>query len=138
MCIDPKGPGLDGSPDRSVGEGEQRIPRRIRERASGLLRRPSHILSGNAQRRRTHLSCEIVWSQDPSDTADLLNDRPRSFFEQEILVNGVFIERGTEYCGAPERYEYELLLTVENIDHTWITMRIPRPMGSASVFTRTS
>lgn len=53
-------------------------------------------------------------------------------------MNGVFIERGTEYCGPPERYEYELLLAVENIDHTRTTMRISRPMGSASASTRTS
>lgn len=64
--------------------------------------------------------------------------RARFFEQQEILVNGVFIERGTEYCGPPERYEYELLLAVENIDHTRITMRISRPMGSASASTRTS
>lgn len=27
-------------------------------------------------------------------------------------------DQGDEYCGAPERHEYELYLAVENIDHT--------------------
>jgi hypothetical protein len=45
--------------------------------------------------------------------ADLLNDRVLPFFEQqEIPVNRVLTDRGTEYCGAPERHEYELYLAV--------------------------
>ena len=27
-------------------------------------------------------------------------------------------DRGTEYCGNPERHEYELYLAVEDIDHS--------------------
>ena len=27
-------------------------------------------------------------------------------------------DRGNEYCGSPERHEYELYLAVEDIDHT--------------------
>ena len=30
----------------------------------------------------------------------------------------ILTDRGTEYCGGPERHEYELYLAVENIDHT--------------------
>lgn len=41
--------------------------------------------------------------------ADLLNDRVIPFFdEQGIALSRVLTDRGTEYCGAPERHEYEL------------------------------
>jgi transposase InsO family protein len=47
----------------------------------------------------------------PITAADLLNDRVLPFFEQhEIPLNRVLTDRGTEYCGAPERHEYELYL----------------------------
>lgn len=47
-------------------------------------------------------------------SADLVNDRVLPFFEQqEIPLNRVLTDRGTEYCGAPDRYEYELYLAVE-------------------------
>ena len=39
------------------------------------------------------------------------------------FLNRVLTDRGTEYCGAPERHEYELYLAVENIDHTRIKTR---------------
>ena len=35
------------------------------------------------------------------------------FEEQQIPLQRVLTERGTEYCGAPERHEYELYLAVE-------------------------
>jgi len=62
--------------------------------------------------------------------AELLNDRVLPFFEQhEILLNRVLTDRGTEYCGAPERHEYELYLVVENIDHTRTKTRHPQTNG---------
>lgn len=66
----------------------------------------------------------------PVTAADLLNDRVLPFFEQqEIPVNRVLTDRGTEYCGAPERHEYELYLAVENIDHTRTKTRHPQTNG---------
>ena len=54
----------------------------------------------------------------PLTAADLLNDRVLPFFaEHEIALSRVLTDRGTEYCGNPERHEYELYLAVENIDH---------------------
>jgi transposase InsO family protein len=51
--------------------------------------------------------------------ADLLNDRVIPFFDDhEIGVDRVLTDRGTEFCGAHDRHEYELYLAVENIDHT--------------------
>ena len=46
-------------------------------------------------------------------------------------------DRGTEYCGAPERHEYELYLAVENIDHTRTKVKSPQTNGIVERFHRT-
>ena len=47
--------------------------------------------------------------QPPLVAAELLNDRLMPFFkEHEVRLQPVLTERGTEYCGAPERHEDEL------------------------------
>ena len=46
-------------------------------------------------------------------TADILNDRVLPYFEEHgIPLCRVLTDRGTEYCGKPERHEYELYLAV--------------------------
>ena len=50
--------------------------------------------------------------------ADLLNDRGIPFFDQqEVALSRILTDRGTEYCGAPERHEYELYLAVKTRSH---------------------
>lgn len=67
--------------------------------------------------------------------ADLLNDRVIPFVdEQHIPLCRMLTDRGTEYCGAPERHEYELYLAVENIDHTRTQVRSRRTNGIAERF----
>lgn len=74
----------------------------------------------------------------PVTAAELLNDRVLPFFEQhEISLNRVLTDRGTEYCGAPERHEYELYLAVENIDHTRTKTRHPQTNGICERFHKT-
>lgn len=74
----------------------------------------------------------------PVTAADLLNDRVLPFFEEhEIPLNRVLTDRGTEYCGAPERHEYELYLAVENIDHTRTKTRHPQTNGICERFHKT-
>ena len=52
----------------------------------------------------------------PITAADLLNDRVLPLFEEhEVKLLRVL---GSEYCGNPERHEYELYLAVEDIDHS--------------------
>ena len=41
----------------------------------------------------------------------------------------VLTDRGTEYCGSPERHEYELYLAVEDIDHTRTKTKSPQTNG---------
>jgi transposase InsO family protein len=74
----------------------------------------------------------------PVTAADLLNDRVLPFFDQhEIPLNRVLTDRGTEYCGAPERHEYELYLAVENIDHTRTKTQHPQTNGICERFHKT-
>jgi hypothetical protein len=49
----------------------------------------------------------------------------------------VLTDRGTEYCGAPERHEYELYLAVENIDHTRTKVKSPQTNGIVERFHKT-
>src|ERR1700752_4931515 len=72
----------------------------------------------------------------PLVAADLLNDRVIPFFdEQRLTLQRVLTDRGTEYCGAPERHEYELYLAVENIDHTRTKVKSPQTKDYVSYCT---
>ena len=74
----------------------------------------------------------------PITAADLLNDRVLPFFEDhDIRLSRVLTDRGTEYCGNPERHEYELYLAVEDIDHTRTKTRSPQTNGICERFHRT-
>jgi hypothetical protein len=47
----------------------------------------------------------------PITAADLLNDRVLPLFEEhDVKLLRVLTDRGSEYCGNPERHEYELFL----------------------------
>jgi hypothetical protein len=56
-------------------------------------------------------------TKTPLTAADLLNDRVVAFVETHgIPLSRVLTDRGTEYCGAPERHEYELYLAIVNLE----------------------
>ncbi len=62
---------------------------------------------------------KLYTRKTPLTAADILNDRVIPFFDEHgIRVDRILTDRGTEYCGAHDRHEYELYLAVENIDHT--------------------
>ncbi len=74
----------------------------------------------------------------PITAADLLNDRVIPFFDaQEVTLQRVLTDRGTEYCGSAERHEYELYLAVENIDHTRTKTESPQTNGIVERFHKT-
>ena len=67
--------------------------------------------------------------------AELLNDRVIPFFDQhEIPLCRVLTDRGTEFCGNPERHEYELYLAVEDIDHSRTKTKSPQTNGICERF----
>jgi prophage antirepressor-like protein len=66
----------------------------------------------------------------PLVAADLLNDRVIPWFDEHgVALTRVLTDRGAEYCGTPERHEYELYLAVENIDHTRTKAKSPQTNG---------
>jgi hypothetical protein len=63
----------------------------------------------------------------PITAADLLNDRVLPFYDEHgVKLQRVLTDRGTEFCGSPERHEYQLYLAVEDIDHTRTKTKSPR------------
>jgi transposase InsO family protein len=59
--------------------------------------------------------------------ADLLNDKVLAFFEEHgTALLRVLTDRGTEYCGSREYHEYELYLSIENIEHSKTRARSPQ------------
>jgi transposase InsO family protein len=75
----------------------------------------------------------------PLTAADLLNDRVIPFFEEQgVKLLRVLTDRGTEYCGNPERHEYELYLAVEDIDHTRTKTKSPQTNGIVERFHKTA
>lgn len=74
----------------------------------------------------------------PITAAELLNDRVVPLFEEhEIPLLRVLTDRGTEYCGNPERHEYELYLAVEDIDHSRTKTKSPQTNGIVERFHKT-
>lgn len=70
--------------------------------------------------------------------ADMLNDQVLPFFHQQnVPLLRILTDRGTEYCGAREHHEYQLYLTIEDIDHTKTKARSPQTNGICERFHKT-
>ena len=70
--------------------------------------------------------------------ADILNDRVVPFFEEhDVRLLRVLTDRGTEYCGKREDHEYQLYLTLEDIDHSKTKVRSPQSNGICERFHKT-
>lgn len=70
--------------------------------------------------------------------ADMLNDKVLPFYQdQHIDLLRILTDRGTEYCGAREHHEFELYLTIEDIDHTKTKAKSPQTNGICERFHRT-
>lgn len=69
--------------------------------------------------------------------ADVLNDRVLPWFEdQGVKVLRMLTDRGTEYCGRPN-HDYELYLSVEDIEHTRTRAQSPQTNGICERFHQT-
>src|SRR6516164_2612094 len=74
----------------------------------------------------------------PITAADLLNDRVLPLFEEhDVKLLRVLTDRGSEFCGNPERHEYELYLAVEDIDHSRTKTKSPQTNGICERFHKT-
>ena len=81
---------------------------------------------------------KLYTSKVPVTAADILNDRVLPFFEeQHIPILRVLTDRGTEFCGAPERHPYQLYLQLNEIDHTKTKVRSPQSNGICERFHQT-
>lgn len=70
--------------------------------------------------------------------ADMLNDKVLPFYQnQSVDLLRILTDRGTEYCGAREHHEYQLYLTIEDIDHTKTKAKSPQTNGICERFHRT-
>jgi len=70
--------------------------------------------------------------------ADMLNDKVIPFFDQhDLKLMRILTDRGTEYCGAREYHEYQLYLTIEDIDHSKTKAKSPQTNGICERFHKT-
>lgn len=84
------------------------------------------------------VAAKLYDRKTPITAADLLNDRVIPFYDEYgIPLQRILTDRGTEYCGNPERHEYELYLAVEDIDHTRTKTRSPQTNGIVERFHKT-
>jgi transposase InsO family protein len=67
-----------------------------------------------------------------------LNDRVIPVFDShEVKLLRMLTDRGSEYCGNPERHEYELYLAIEDIDHSRTKTKSPQTNGICERFHKT-
>ena len=83
-------------------------------------------------------ACKLYTTKTPITAADLLNDRVLPMLEESgVGLLRILTDRGTEYCGRPERHDYQLYLAVNDIDHTKTKAYSPQTNGICERFHRT-
>ena len=81
---------------------------------------------------------KLYTRKTPLTAADILNDRVIPFFDEHgVRIDRMLTDRGTEFCGAHDRHEYELYLAVEDIDHTRTKVKSPQTNGICERFHKT-
>ena len=83
-------------------------------------------------------ACKLYTTKTPITAADLLNDRVLPMLEDNgIDLLRILTDRGTEFCGRPERHDYQLYLAVNDIEHTRTKAYSPQTNGICERFHRT-
>lgn len=83
-------------------------------------------------------AAKVYPTKDAITAADLLNDRVLPLYEeQEVHLQRILTDRGTEYCGKIENHPYQLYLDLEDIDHTRTKARSPQTNGICERFHKT-
>ncbi|RUS65986.1 hypothetical protein CUZ56_02342 [Saezia sanguinis] len=82
--------------------------------------------------------CKLYTSKTPITAADLLNDKVLPFYtSHELPMLRILTDRGTEFCGAVERHDYQLYLALNDIDHTKTKAMSPQTNGICERFHKT-
>jgi transposase InsO family protein len=83
-------------------------------------------------------ACKLYTTKTPITAADLLNDRVLPMLEDHgIGLLRILTDRGTEFCGRPERHDYQLYLAVNDIEHSRTKAYSPQTNGICERFHRT-
>jgi transposase InsO family protein len=73
---------------------------------------------------------KVYTAKVPVTAADILNDQALPFFDShDIPILRVLTDRGTEFCGAPDKHPYELYLQLNDIEHTKTKAKSPQTNG---------
>lgn len=81
---------------------------------------------------------KLYTAKIPVTAADILNDRVLPFFEdQNVPVLRVLTDRGTEYCGSPDKHHYQIYLQLNDIEHSKTKVRSPQSNGICERFHQT-
>jgi len=81
---------------------------------------------------------KIYTGKVPVTAADALNDKVLPFFEEYgVPVLRVLTDRGTEFCGSPDKHPYELYLQLNDIEHTKTKVKSPQTNGICERFHQT-
>ena len=81
---------------------------------------------------------KVYTAKVPVTAADILNDRVLPFFEdQSIPILRVLTDRGTEFCGSPDKHPYQLYLQLNDIEHTKTKVKSPQTNGICERFHQT-
>jgi len=85
-----------------------------------------------------YADAKLYTNKTPITAADMLNDRVLPFYNShEIPLLRVLTDRGTEFCGVIEHHPYELLLELEDVEHTKTKARHPQTNGICERFHKT-
>ena len=81
---------------------------------------------------------KVYTSKMPVTACDLLYDRVLPFYDAlGVKIEAMLTDNGREFCGKPDAHPYQLLLTLEDIEHRTTRVRTPRTNGFVERMNRT-
>jgi transposase InsO family protein len=81
---------------------------------------------------------KLYTNKTPITAADLLNDKVLPAFESlSMSIIRMLTDRGTEYCGKPDKHDYQLYLAINDIEHTKTKVKHPQTNGICERFHKT-
>jgi len=81
---------------------------------------------------------KVYTSKMPITACDLLYERVLPFYQAlGVEIAAVLTDNGREFCGKPESHPYELLLSLEGIEHRTTRIRSPQTHGFVERMNRT-